>query len=65
MDYTMKEICEMFNTGKFNEIAMGYALEAMRGAKLEEETIWKVISRMQGAFDDLTAEEALAVYYKR
>lgn len=56
------EIAEMFNSGVFNEIAVGYGKIALEAMGLTSEMLSVFEREMKYAFDMHDAEEALKVY---
>ena len=54
--------CQLFNTGRFNDIVLAYLVLAMRASKTPQDEAMKIIDTLGHAFDEITAEEALARY---
>lgn len=51
--------CMLFDTGRFNDIAMAYTVLAMRAAKTPHDEAVKVIGALQDALNEMNAAEAL------
>lgn len=59
-----EEINEMFNSGMFNSIAIGYGKLALREMDLDEEFLHKFEKAMSRVFDFYDAKEARTAYMK-
>lgn len=57
-----EEINAMFNSGMFNEIAIGYAEIALQIMGYKKADLQKFEKQMKYAFDDFTADEARKKY---
>lgn len=52
--------CQLFDTGRFNDIAYAYVVCAMREAGTPLSEAGKLLEKLGHCFDELTAEQALA-----
>lgn len=57
---TQEDICEMYNTGAFNEITEEYCRRAMKNTGLEEKQIAAVLEEIRTLHDMLFAQEILS-----
>ena len=55
-----KNSCQLFDTGRFNDIAYAYMVCAMREAGTPLDEAGKILEKLGRCFDELTAEQALA-----
>lgn len=60
----MEELYEEFNSGKYNEIAIGYAMIAVRDLGMDKTTIKEVEGMMRSNYDFIGAKEAHSFYKK-
>lgn len=54
--------CQLFNTGRFNDIVLAYLIVSMRAAGTPQDEAMKLLDTMSHAFDGMTAEQALERY---
>lgn len=59
VELTKKEAAEVFNQGNFNDIAIGYAVKALKNIGADNQTINKFTAEITKCFDEYTAEEVL------
>lgn len=57
-----KDSCQLFNTGRFNDIVLAYMMLSLKAAEVPEKKAIEVLDMMYHAFDEMTAEEALTRY---
>ncbi len=57
-----EEINAIFNSGMFNEIAIGYAKIALQNIGYKKNELQKFEHQMKYVFDDFTADEARKKY---
>ena len=62
MEQIEHDNCQLFDTGRFNDIVLAYVILAMRASKTPQDEAMKLIDTLGHAFDDMTAEQALARY---
>lgn len=53
---------ELFNTGAFNNIAMGYMQKALDDIEADTDTKQQALNHINRLFDDMTSEQAEAYY---
>lgn len=58
------EICEMFNSSAFNDIVKGYVELCADTLDYSEEQKTALMGRLYRMFDDKTAQEAKAYFYR-
>lgn len=59
VELTKEESTEIFNQGNFNDIAVGYAVKALKNIGADKQTIDKFTAEITKCFDEYTAEEVL------
>ena len=57
-DYEQQD-CQLFNTGRFNDIVYAYFVMAAREAKLPNESAVDLLETLQDSLNNISAEEAL------
>ena len=57
-----QDSCQLFNTGRFNDIVLAYVILAMRTAGTPQDEAMKLLDTIDKAFDNMTAEQALQHY---
>ena len=57
-----QDSCQLFNTGRFNDIVLAYLIVSMRTADTPHSEAMKLLDTMGHAFDEITAEQALERY---
>ena len=57
-----QDSCQLFNTGRFNDIVLAYLIVSMRKSGTPQDEAMKLLDTMSHAFDELTAEQALERY---
>lgn len=57
-DYEQQD-CQLFNTGRFNDIVYAYFVMAARKAKLPNESAVDLLEALQDFLNNISAEEAL------
>lgn len=51
--------CQLFNTGRFNDIVYAYFVMAARQAKLPNENVVPLLAALEDVLSNMSAEEAL------
>ena len=54
--------CQLFNTGRFNDIVLAYVVLSMRSAGTASDEAMKLLDYLGKSLDDMTAERALEHY---
>ncbi|SFB10257.1 hypothetical protein [Selenomonas ruminantium] len=54
--------CQLFNTGRFNDIVLAYVILSMRNARTPQDEALKLIDALGHNLDSMTAEQALQHY---
>ena len=57
-----KDSCRLFDSGRFNDIALAYMMLSLKAAEVPEKKATEALAMMYHAFDELHAEEALTRY---
>lgn len=57
-DYEQQD-CQLFNTGRFNDIVYAYFVMAARQAKLPNDSAVDLLEALQDSLNNISAEEAL------
>lgn len=59
IELSKKESAEIFNQGNFNDIAVGYAVKALKNIGADNQTIDLFEDELNRCFDQYTAQEIL------
>lgn len=59
IELSKTESAEVFNQGNFNDIAVAYAVTALRNIGIDSQTIDLFEDEMHRCFDEYTAQEVL------
>ncbi len=62
MEQIEHDNCQLFDTGRFNDIVLAYLVLSMKAADTPPEDAMKLLDTIGHAFDEMTAEEALSRY---
>lgn len=62
VDHIEQDNCQLFNTGRFNDIVLAYLVVAMRTADTPHSEAMKLLDTFNHTLDEMTAEEALERY---
>lgn len=54
--------CQLFNTGRFNDIVLAYLVVAMRTTGTPQDEAMKLLDTLGHSLDEMTAEQALERY---
>jgi hypothetical protein len=57
-DYEQQD-CQLFNTGRFNDIVYAYFVMAARQAKIPNEAVVPLLAALEDVLHSMPAEEAL------
>lgn len=57
-----QDSCQLFNTGRFNDIVLAYLIVSMRKSGTPQDEAMKLLDTLSHTFDDITAEQALERY---
>ena len=57
-DYEQQD-CQLFNTGRFNDIVYAYFVMAARQAQLPNENVVPLLTALEDVLNNMSAEEAL------
>ena len=54
--------CQLFDSGRFNDIVLAYVILSMRKAGTATDEAMKLLGSLEASFDELTAQQALQLY---
>ncbi|BAL85141.1 hypothetical protein SELR_pSRC300680 (plasmid) [Selenomonas ruminantium subsp. lactilytica TAM6421] len=54
--------CQLFDTGRFNDIVLAYIVLAMKNTGMASDEAMKLLGSLENSFDELTATQALQLY---
>ncbi len=61
-DQVEQNSCQLFNTGRFNDIVLAYVVLSMRSAGTASDEAMKILDYLEKSLDDMSAEKALERY---
>lgn len=62
MNQIEKDSCQLFNTGRFNDIVLAYMMLSMKAADVPSDKAGEILNSLHSALDEMTAEQALERY---
>lgn len=61
-DQVEQNSCQLFNTGRFNDIVLAYVVLSMRSAGTASDEAMKILDYLEKSLDNMSAEKALERY---
>ena len=58
----IKEACERFDTGVYNDIMLAYIINAMKASNVKKETADNILDAISEELDRFTAAEVVSKY---
>lgn len=61
-DQVEQNSCQLFNTGRFNDIVLAYVVLSMRSAGTASDEAMKILDYLEKSLDNMSAEKAVERY---